>query len=177
MMRKLWLRLLATLGVGAALMLSWWWKIDAAREPTAIPEASLGQTIQLGRVQITPLALELVEDENIVMTAEVLNVTGTTQVGVFSTSPNPPQLVLGGEVLPAPEVLLLRDNALLFQLQPRLPEKVSLTWSAPPGWTPEQIELRFEKQAFKLVDNLFGQASWLGYSPAARIYAVPQVAP
>lgn len=179
LLRRLWLRLLATLGVAAAVLLGWWWRVEDARTPDQIPPAIFGQPVDMGRSMATPLALDLHRQagqaDQLVLTARLENITGETQLGYFGQPPLPPELVIGDADIPAPEIILKRDGAALQQLQPRLPEEVELIWTLPPGTVPAQVEIRFSKEIFKFRDNLYGQSSWLGTEPAARLVAAPKV--
>ena len=178
LLRRLWLRVVATAGVAAAVLLSWWWKVEEARTPENAPAAAFGRPVDLGRTVLTPASLEWRPDaRQLVLNAVLENVTAETQVAIFGTPPHPPQLILNGVPQAAPEVALLRDAAPLQQLQPRMAEDVALVWPAPPDWQPQQVQVDFDKQAFKLKDNLYGQSSWLGFAPAARLAATPKVSP
>lgn len=178
LLRRLWLRAVATAGVTAAVLLSWWWKVEDARPAEDAPLASFGSPVDLGRSLLTPQALEWREGEGqFVMNAVIENVTGRTQFAVFGTPAHPPLLLLDGVAQPAPQVLLRRDDADLQQLQPRMPEEIALVWPAPAGWAPAPVEIGFDKQAFKLRDNLYGQSSWLGFAAVARMIATPETRP
>lgn len=178
-LRRLWLRLLATMGIVAAVLFSWWLRVEDARTPDQIAPVKLGQPIDMGRSIATPLSLELHrapgQEDRLVLTARLENVTGETQIAYFGTPPMPPQLVIGKADLPAPDILLKRDGAVLQQLQPRLPEEVELIWTLPAGTVPTEVEIRFAKQLFKYRDNLYGQSSWLGFAPVASLMAAPLV--
>ncbi len=179
--RQLRLRLIATAGATAALLLTWWWKVDDLRNPPELPAITFGQSVDMGRTRLTPLKLEWREVEGspaqMVMTAMAENITGETQSAIFGIPPYPPQAVLAGVELPAPDIKLRRDDSYAQQLQPRLPEEIELIWTLPDGITPQEVEILFSKQIFKLRDNLYGQASWLGFTPATRMRAMPQVLP
>ncbi len=71
----------------------------------------------------------------------------------------------------------MRDDAPLYELQPRIPEKIALVWTLPTPWQPQTVEIAFSRQPFKLRDNLYGQASWLVFVPEARMTAEPEAAP
>lgn len=178
LLRRLWLRLFATVGLVAAVMLSWWWKVDAARAPDLVAGTSFGQPIDLGRTFFTPEALLLRQSEppELVLSATIENVTGETQRSFFGMPANPPQIILDGAPLAEePEIILLRDDAPLLQLQPRMPEKIQMVWPLPADWQPKPVQIAFEKQTFKLRDNLYGQSSWLGYTPVAQMTVTPEV--
>lgn len=178
LLRRLWLRTVATAGVAAAVMLSWWWKVEDARTPENAPPAIFGGAVDLGRTLLTPASLEWRAGEGqFILNAVIENVTGETQLAIFGTPPHPPQLVLNGVAQPAPDIVLMRDAAPLQQLQPRIPEEFALVWPAPAGWRPQPVQVDFDKQVFKLRDNLYGQSSWLGFAPAARLTATPEARP
>lgn len=175
-LRRFALKALAAAGVGAAILLSWWWKVDDARQPDEIPIASFGDPILLGRTTLTPHSL-VVADGQIVLTASMENVTGETQMAVFGLPAKPPTLTIDGQPLQDPKIELVRDDEFLAQLEPRMAEMVRLEWPVPSGWTPQPIRIEFQRQQFKLRDNLYGQANWLGFSPVAVMNATPEVSP
>ena len=178
LLRRIWLRALATAGVAAAVLLSWWWKVEEARSPENAPATGFGSTVDLGRTALTPVALEWQSGKGrLVLTAVIENMTGETQVAIFGGPPHPPQLILNGVPQEPPDIVLLRDDAPLQQLQPRMSEGIALIWQAPPDWRGGQVQVDFAKQAFKLKDNLYGQSSWLGFSPAARLTAIAEARP
>ncbi|AUH64812.1 hypothetical protein [Paracoccus zhejiangensis] len=178
LLRRLWLRALATAGVTAAVLLSWWWKVEDARTPEDAPAAAFGAALDLGRTAFTPVALDWHPAEGkLVLSALIENRTGETQVAVFGGPPHPPELVLDGVPQEPPQVILRRDDEPLQDLQPRLSEEIALVWPAPPDWQPAPVRIDFDRQAFKLRDNLYGQSSWLGFSPAARLTATPGIVP
>ena len=125
--------------------------------------------------RLTPLSLRIA-GEQIVLLAQIENLTGETQSAPFGIPASPPALAIGEVALPSPDIILLRDDAPLQQLQPRLPEKITLSWAAPEDWQPGAVELRFEREIFKLRDNLYARASWLGTVPQATLAAIPEVA-
>lgn len=175
LLRRIWLRALATAGVTAAVLLSWWWKVEDARLPQKLPAAEFGAAVDLGPTSLTPLALEWrVATGQLVLNAVIENVTGETQTAIFGGPPNAPQLLLAGLAQDAPQVILLRDQQVLQDLQPRMAEEIALIWPAPPDWQSGPVQIDFARQAFKLKDNLYGQSSWLGFSPAARLTAQPK---
>ena len=180
LLRRLWLRLLATAGAAAAVLIGFWSSVEEARSPAdAIPAVALGQPVEMGRTRLTPLALDWrasADGKQIVLYAMAENVTGATQVAVFGTPAHPPELLLDGAKLPAPEITLDRDGVPLGQLQPRMAERITLVWTPPAEWRPPasgqpEVTLRFDRQRFKLRDNLYGQASWLGFVPEAELHA------
>lgn len=174
LLRRLWLRILATAGVTAAVLVTWWGKIEDARTPRTIPEIIIGQPVDLGRSRITPLAMTA-EPDRLTLTVQIENLTGETQMMPFGS--RPPELLLDDSTAAPSEIVLLRDQEPLAQLQPRLPETVALSWQTPAGWKTADPEIIFLRQNFKLRDNLYGQSSWLGFVPAARLAVDPGTTP
>lgn len=180
LLRRIWLRLLATLGVSAAVMLSWWWRVEDARTPEQVSVIALGQAIELGRSLATPLRLEIRRDagqpETLALSMVLENVTGETQKAYFGSPPTPPELIMQGHEIAAPEIILKKDGETLIQLEPRIPEEVELIWTLPPGGMPENAPMRimFSREIFKLRDNLYGRSSWLGMEPAATLEVLPK---
>lgn len=143
----------------------------------------MGVPLALGRVALTPLSLQLGEPSGngrsaLVLSATLENVTGETQAASFGYPFRLITVKADNAELGDPRITLLRDRQSLFQLQPRMPEEVEITWQMPKEWQPDEpLSLTFFRQQFKLEDNLYGRSSWLGYSPVARIAATPQAAP
>lgn len=175
LLRRLRVRLVTSAGVAAALLFGLWLKVEDARAPKDPPLIVPGQSVDLGRVELTPLSLILAppaqdgQPARLLMQVRLLNLTGESQTAVFGFPPHPPELTINDVALPEPEVILDRDDAPLTQLHPRLAEQVTLIWQVPPDWQPGPLALMFHRQTFKLKDNLYGQSSWLQFQPAARM--------
>ncbi|ARC39109.1 hypothetical protein A6J80_22745 (plasmid) [Paracoccus yeei] len=92
--------------------------------------------------------------------------TGESQSAIFGF---PPRIEVADLPLVQPEIILDRDAAPLTSLHPRIAEDISVIWPLPPDWSTENISLTFFRQQFKLHDNLYGKAGWLGFAPAARL--------
>lgn len=171
--RRFIMRALAAFGIAAAILVSWWMRVENARHKDEIPIAVLGDRIDLGQNVLTPHSLRLEQsetgDSRLVLRARVENRTGQTQGAVFGFPPKPPQLEMADFQLGNPETILDRDAESLGSLQPRMPEDVTIIWQVPSQWRPDTIELTFFRQIFKLRDNLYGQSSWLGFEPSMRL--------
>lgn len=171
-------RIVAALGLVAAVLLSWWMRIEDARTADTPPRIALGQPVDLGRVMLTPLSLAVAPEGDgppqLVLRARLENLTGRTEGAVFGFPPRPPLVDAGQADFPQPEIFLDRDGEYLRHVQPRIPEEVTITWDIPADWQPQEISLIFFRQNFKLRDNLYGQSNWLGFDPAARLTAIPE---
>lgn len=167
--RRFMLRSLATAGVTAAVGISWWKRVEAAREPDGPPQTTLGMPLDLGRVILTPMSLGIENGaggNRLVLRGRAENVTGESQSAIFGF---PPRIEVADLPLVQPEIILDRDAAPLTSLHPRIAEDISVIWPLPPDWSTENISLTFFRQQFKLHDNLYGKAGWLGFAPAARL--------
>lgn len=173
--RRIVLRIAATLGIVAALTVSWWMRVENAREKHELPVVAFGDHIDLGRTMLTPLSLLFSEGSDgqrqLILKARAENHTGETQGAIFGFPPKPPQIQSGEVQLGPPEILLNRDGEQLVQLQPRMPEEISVIWKVPVEWEPDQLSMTFFQQNFKLRDNLYGQANWLTFAPTALLVA------
>lgn len=62
---------------------------------------------------------------------------------------------------PKPQYYLKRDRAILWDLQPRMPEAVTAVWEVPDSqMLPASLQLRFEGAVFKPRDNLYAAPGW-----------------
>lgn len=181
--RRIWMRIFAATGVIAAVVASYWIKVDDARQPEEPPATAFGQPVDTGRALLTPRALFVLPADPgdpgvepgtklLALTARIENITGQTQSVIFAS---PPRVEMGDLELAEPKVILDRDGEALQQLQPRLPEDVTILWTLPETWQAQQVEITFFAQIFKLRDNLYGQSNWLGTYPAGSLLATPGI--
>ncbi|MFV0332874.1 MAG: hypothetical protein ACK5JR_02220 [Tropicimonas sp.] len=159
-------------GVAIAAALGWMARVDQVRQVTELPLAALNVPLDLGRISMTPLNLWISGDAAppvLVLRARLENITGETQDAPFGFPPRYPAAQLGEAQLADPRITLSRDNELLHQLHPRMPETVQFLWtlSGPPDG--EEASITFFRQNFKLRDNIHGRAAGLGHEPAARL--------
>src|SRR5690606_4213315 len=81
-------RLLAAIGILAAIVVTWWMKVEDTRIPDTPPQIAFGEPVNVGRSIFTPqkLSIERGEEQGerrLVLTGLLENVTGSTQVAVF----------------------------------------------------------------------------------------------
>jgi hypothetical protein len=80
-------------------------------------------------------------------------------------------LVIADPRLPArarPELMLARDRGPLFQLHPRMPERIVASWKLPAGSLPRAATLVIRGKRFKERDNLIGGEGWFYPTPVAE---------
>ncbi|MBS7543998.1 hypothetical protein [Ancylobacter oerskovii] len=175
------------IGIVAAIVVAWWMKVEDARVPDAPSRIAFGEPVKVGRAVFTPqkLAVENTppsataisrKGRTLVLTGQLENMSGTSQVAIFGSPEKPPKLSSGGISFPAPRVYLVRDMEPLRQLEPRLREAVSIVWDIPQGWSEQDVTIEFSAQQFKLKDNLYAKASWLLSYPTGTLSARPEPA-
>ncbi|MFE0017605.1 hypothetical protein ACFWXH_22385 [Mesorhizobium sp. NPDC059054] len=180
--RQIWVRLLAALGIFAAIAVAWWMKVEDARVPDAPPQVAFGEPVNVGRAILVPYKLTIENaapsatgsQRKLVLTGQLESVTGSSQVSIFGSPEKLPALSSGGMTFPAPKVYLVRDKEPLKQLHPRIRELVSIVWDIPEGWTEQDVTIGFSTQQFKLKDNLYAKASWLQFHPSGTLSARPE---
>jgi hypothetical protein len=183
--RQVWVRLLAVIGIAAAIAVAWWMKVEDARLPDAPPQIAFGEPVSVGRAVFTPQKLTIenaapsaiADSQNgrkLVLTGQVENVTSTSQVGVFGPPDKLPALSSGNMGFPPPGIYLVRDGEPLGQIEPRIREDVAIVWDIPDNWREQDVKIEFSEQQFKLRDNLYAKASWLGFYPAGTLIARPE---
>jgi len=172
------IRIIAAIGLVAAIVLTWWMKVEDARIPDAPPPIAFGEPVSVGRSVFIPENLALANDEKgerkLVLTGLIENVTGSTQVAVFGFPEMLPVLSSGDTEFPAPQVNLVRDDDFLKQLEPRIREAIAIIWDVPPDWQAQDVSIAFSAQQFKLNDNLYSKSSWLQFHPTGRLTARPE---
>ena len=67
-----------------------------------------------------------------------------------------------------PELMLARDRGWLFQLHPRMPERVVASWKLPAARHPRAATLVIRGKRFKERDNLTGGEGWFDPKPVAE---------
>ncbi len=80
-------------------------------------------------------------------------------------------LTIADPPLPAgsrPELMLARDRGVLFQLHPRMPERVVARWKLRAGGRPRAATLVIRGKRFKERDNLIGGEGWFDPKPVAE---------
>jgi len=177
--QRVWVRLIATLGLAAAVGTTWWMKIEDIRAPHTLPAVVFGEPVKVGRSIFTPQKLVIESgtkpgERKLVLTGLLENATGSSQVAVFGFPEKLPVLSAGETAFPAPRVTLVRDQHFLKQLQPRVREAVAIAWEVPADWSVQEVSIAFSAQQFKLKDNLCAKASWLGSYPTGTLTARPE---
>ena len=154
-------------------------KVEDARIPDAPPQIAFGGTVRAGRAVFTPqkLTIEPGREQRrrkLVLTGLLENTTASTQVAVFCIPEELPELSSGDMTFPDPQLNLVRDNHILKQLEPRIREAVTFVWEAPQDWREQEVSIEFKAQLFKLNDNLYAKASWVGHYLTGILKARPE---
>ena len=177
--QQVWVRIIATLGIAAAVVTTWWMKVEDARAPDAPPTITFGEPVKVGRSVFTPQKLVVVADSNngerqLVLSGTLENMTASSQRAMFGTPETLPIPTSGDTVFSSPRVTLVRDNYFLKQLEPRVREEITIAWKVPSDWQEQDVSITFSAQRFKLKDNLYAKSSWLGFYPTGILKARPE---
>lgn len=71
---------------------------------------------------------------------------------------------------PAPQFYLVRDNDLLWDLQPMMPEKIKVVWQLPMTQAlPKVLNVSIVGTTYKPKDNLYAAPGWFKPSDVARV--------
>lgn len=161
---------LAGIGGLAAIAVSWGIGLfDAGKAPVR-PTLAAGQLIQAGQ---WTLRLDRVDVSDrlpgasyvyragrkvIVLYLQASNRTTATS-NSFMQAVKLDTPIPGADARPTP--YLLRDHAILADLQPALPEEMALVWSVPADeQLPASVRFAVEALQYKAVDNLYAQPLW-----------------
>jgi hypothetical protein len=160
-----------TAGIGgiAAIVVGWGMGIFALKSEPPTPALSTGQPIAAGewalRLDRATVGDRMPSGGSTIggRKAIVLYLQATNRTA--ETSSSYLQTIKLDTAIPgvdaSPVAYLQRDNALVTDLQPALPEQVALVWTYPAA-TPPPAKLRFSvtKRAYKAFDNLYAQPGW-----------------
>jgi hypothetical protein len=137
---------------------------DAA-QPKELPIVQIGDPVDTGRWRVSVLGSQF-DKERLSVEMEITNLSAMSSNSfshVLTLVDAPPGLA-------TPSYLLLRDNAVAFNLNPNMPERLIAQWQwpkeAPP---PQKVEFTFTGQIHKRRDNLYGAPGWFDRPPVARI--------
>lgn len=86
--RQLRVRVLTTIGILAAIVVTWWMKVEDARNPDAPPQVAFGEPVGVGRAVFTPQKLTIEPgseqgERKLVLVGQLENVTSSSQRDVF----------------------------------------------------------------------------------------------
>jgi hypothetical protein len=170
-----------TIGIGGllALGLTTAQNVADAISPPAVPVVAPGRPIAAGRWQVTLYEAGLTHDKRpdgyrgragtkaLTVDLDLANRSSESS-NAFSRilSVDPPIAGLS----PMPTAYLLRDGAILGDLQPGLPERIRMVWELPDAApVPETLRLVVIGETFKPRDNLLAAPGWFNPKPAATV--------
>lgn len=165
----------AGLGAGAAAVASFSAALYDAAHPDQLPIVSAGEAVDAGRFTVTLLDAKFGKrDESSSSTkgarlAVEMELTNRS-AGTSNAFMNLLKITNAPITLDPPSFFLVRDNAILFDLHPNMPERVIATWywpaEAPP---PNSVEFSIASQIHKRRDNLYGAPGWFDRPPVAKV--------
>jgi hypothetical protein len=180
MMRKMSKAWLATLFTGAggllAAAISIGYSLYEQREADIIPQVEAATPVEAGRwkVSITASAIGAVMPNG----ARISPGTKAVIVEMMLENISAESSNLYSDLIrlanvpapPKPQYYLKRDRAILWDLQPRMPEAVTAVWEVPAALAlPDVLRLRIEGARFKPRDNLYAAPGWFPADSVAEI--------
>jgi hypothetical protein len=141
-----------------------------------VPQVEVATSVEAGRWKVTvsgstfgstlPNGLTVSHDKRAItveMTLENISSQSSNLYGDLIVLANVPDA-------PRPQYYLVRDQAILWDLQPRMPEKVAAVWEVPAEMDrPEDLALEVEGSFFKPRDNLYAAPGWFPSGVVGRI--------
>ncbi|MBK1865931.1 hypothetical protein [Taklimakanibacter albus] len=157
--------IMAGLGAGAATVMSFAMALYDAAQPKELPIVQIGEPVDTGRWKVAVLGSQF-DKERLSVEMEITNLSAMTSNSyshVLTLVDPPPGLA-------TPSYLLVRDNAIAYNLHPNMPERVIAHWQWPKEVPPPQnVQFTFMSQIHKRRDNLYGAPGWFDRPPVARI--------
>ncbi|WEK04513.1 MAG: hypothetical protein P0Y65_20445 [Candidatus Devosia phytovorans] len=132
--------------------------VEAGRWTVAILGSSFGSTLPNG-LTVAPDKRAIIVD----MTLENISSESSNLYGDLIVLANVADA-------PKPQYYLVRDHAILWDLQPRMPETVAAVWEVPAAMDrPEGLEIHIEGSFFKPRDNLYAAPGWFPAGVVAKM--------
>lgn len=169
-------KILAGIGGLLAAALSFTYSIYQNRASGEVPRVEPGKVVDAGRWNVTATSASLAEkmpDGSHVTPGKKALVVDLTLENRSAESSNIYRDVLKIENIPdatRPQFYLMRDRALLWDVQPMMPEQVKVVWQVPQEQPlPPQLKLAVVGAIFKPRDNLYAAPGWFPTKPVAVI--------
>lgn len=174
---KAWLtKLLAGAGGLLAASISLGYSLYERRQADLVPRVEVATPVEAGRWKVTvagsALATEMPNGAKmspgkkaivVSMMLENLSAQSSNLYGSLIKPANLPDT-------PKPQYYLSRDRAILWDLQPRMPEAVTAVWEVPENAAlPDVLRLHVEGEFFKPRDNLYSAPGWFPSGTIAEI--------
>lgn len=165
---KTWLtRLVAGAGGLLAAALSLGYSLYEQRESDLVRQVQANTSLEAGRWKVlvtgsrvsasTPDGLQISKGKRAIlvnMILENISAESSNLYGTLIRIANMPDV-------PRPQYYLVRDRAILWDLQPRMPELVVAVWEFPEtSQLPDVLKLQVEGERFKPRDNLYSAPGW-----------------
>ncbi len=170
------MRLLAGAGGLLAATFSLGYSLYERRQADVIPQVAASTEVTAGRWTVTVnrsvVGAEMPNGARIPPGKKAI-VVGMTLENISAQSSN-----LYGSLIklvdlpdaPKPQYYLTRDRAILWDLQPSLPEAVTAVWEIPADVElPGVLRLQVEGEIFKPKDNLYSAPGWFPTGAVAQI--------
>jgi hypothetical protein len=169
-------KILAGIGGLLAACLSFAWSIYQNRTEGEVPKVAVGKVIDAGRWNVTATSASLADkmpDGSHVSPGKKALVVDLVLENRSAESSNIYRDVLKIENVAnadKPQFYLMRDRALLWDVQPMMPEPVKAIWQVPQELVlPAHLKLAVVGANFKPKDNLYAAPGWFPTKPVAVV--------
>lgn len=172
----LYTRIAAGIGGFLAAAISLGLSLYETREAGVVPKIEVGKPVDASRWKVTlqsgGLATEMPDGSKIAPGKKALIVNLTLE-NLSASSSNTYRHALKLENLPdapAAQFYLVRDRALLWDLQPMMPEAVKVAWLVPEAQPlPKVLQVAVIGAIFKRMDNLYAAPNWFPTEKVAEV--------
>ncbi|TWB12078.1 hypothetical protein FBZ99_107126 [Rhizobium sp. ERR 1071] len=169
-------RIIAGIGGLLAGALSLGYSIYQTREEAEVAQVAPGKPVDAGQWMVTlnsgGVAAETPDGRHLPDGKKALTLDLTLE-NMTAESSNSYRDTLKLENLenpPVPQFYLVRDNDLLWDLQPMIPEKVKVVWQLPATQAlPKVLNVAIVGTTYKPKDNLYAAPGWFNPNDVARV--------
>lgn len=174
---KAWLtKLLAGAGGLLAASISLGYTLYERRQADVVPQVEVATPVDAGRWKVSfagsalakemPNGAKISPGKKAIVVSMMLENLSAQSSNLYGSLIKPTNL----RDTPKPQYYLSRDRAILWDLQPRMPEAVTAVWEVPANVAlPDVLRLRVEGEFFKPRDNLYNAPGWFPLGTVAEI--------
>ncbi len=174
---KAWLaKLLAGAGGLLAASISLGYSLYERRQADVVPQVEAATPVEAGRWKVSvnrsavgtemPNGAKISPGKKAIVVSMMLENISAQSSNLYGGLIKPANL----PDIPKPQYYLTRDRAILWDLQPRMPEAVTAVWEVPENVAlPDVLTLQVEGEFFKPRDNLYSAPGWFPSGAVAEI--------
>ncbi|WP_155947838.1 hypothetical protein [Rhizobium sp. 2MFCol3.1] len=174
---KTWMtKLLAGAGGLLAASISLGYSLYERRQADVVPQVEVASPVEAGRWKVSifgsalakemPNGAKISPGKKAVVVSMMLENLSAQSSNLYGSLIKPTNLPDTSK----PQYYLMRDRAILWDLQPRMPEAVTAGWEVPENVVlPDVLRLQIEGEFFKPRDNLYSAPGWFPSGTVAEL--------